>query len=290
MDTKALLQKVKTIEIKTRLLSKQLFSGEYNTAFKGKGMTFSEVKSYQYGDDVRNIDWNVTARFNEPYVKVFEEEREQTIFLLLDVSGSQDFGSSLRSKRELMIEVAAALAFSAVQHNDKVGAIFISDKVEKFIPAKKGRSHAMMLLTQLIKFKPTSSYTKLDEGLKFFKNSVKKRSVAFLISDFIDEHPYVDSLKIANRNNDVVALPLFDDLERKLPSFGLTQFYDAESRQKKWVFSQAKATKKAYEKQFNAHRDALRVIFRKSGVDFVELNTSEEYIKALNNLFKLRRR
>lgn len=290
MDTKALLQKVKTIEIKTRLLSKHMFSGEYNTAFKGKGMTFSEVKSYQFGDDVRNIDWNVTARFNEPYVKVFEEEREQTVFLILDISGSQHFGSATRSKKELMIEVAAVLAFSAVQNNDKVGAIFISDNVEKFIPAKKGKAHAMMMLTQLIKFKPKSNHTKIDEGLKYFKNVVRKRSIAFVISDFIDEHNFVDSLKIANRNHDVVALPLFDQIEHTLPSFGLTEFYDAETKQKRWIFSGLKSTKAAYEKQFNDHRNELRTVFRKARVDFVELNTAEEYLKAINNLFQLRRR
>ena len=235
MDTKDLLKKVQEIEIKTRGLTKQVFSGEYHSAFKGKGMAFSEVKDYQFGDDVRNIDWNVTARFNEPFVKVFEEERELTVMLIIDVSGSGDFGTIERSKRELILEVAAVLGFSATINNDKVGAIFVSDQVEKFIPAKKGRSHVLMILRELIDLQPKSKGTNLNEGLKYFRNVIKKRSIAFVLSDFIDDNDYFEGLKIANRKHDMVALRVFDPAERELPKIGIVQLFDAEKGIKKWV-------------------------------------------------------
>src|SRR5690554_6888504 len=228
MDTKELLGKVREIELKTRGLTKQVFSGEYHSAFKGRGMTFSEVKNYQYGDDVRSIDWNVTARFNEPFVKIFEEERELSVFLILDVSGSSRFGTKKKSKKELMLETAAVLAFSAVANNDKVGAVLVTDKVEKFIPPKKGKSHALRILRELILYKPESTKTHLNEGLRYFRNVVKKRSICFVISDFYDENDFFEGFKIANQKHDMVALRLFDPAEKKLPNFGLIKMFDAE--------------------------------------------------------------
>src|SRR5690554_21116 len=235
METKELLKKVREIELKTRGLTKQVFSGEYHSAFKGRGMTFSEVKNYQYGDDVRNIDWNVTARFNEPFIKVFEEERELSVFLVLDISGSNNFGTKLKSKKELMLEVAAVLAFSAVANNDKIGAIFISDHVEKYIPPKKGRSHALMILREMILLKPKSKTTHLNEGLRFFRNVVKKRSICFLISDFYDDRDFIEGLKIANSKHDMIALRLYDPAGKTLPRFGLVKMYDAEQNTVRWV-------------------------------------------------------
>ena len=290
MDTADLLKKVKEIEIKTRGLTRQVFSGEYHSAFKGKGMAFSEVKNYQYGDDVRNIDWNVTARFNEPYVKVFEEERELTVMLILDISGSTNFGTSERSKRELLLEIAAVLVFSAILNNDKVGAIFVSDRVEKYIPPNKSRLHALMILRELINHRPQHKGTNLNEGLKYFRNIVKKRSIAFLVSDFFDENEFIEGLKIANRKHDMIALRLFDPSERELPKIGLTKMYDAEKGVKKWVNTNSLNTRNKYQKRYEKFETKLNDNFRKSGVDYATLSTEGKYLKELNALFLGRRR
>jgi uncharacterized protein (DUF58 family) len=290
MDTKDLLKKVQEIEIKTRGLTKQVFSGEYHSAFKGKGMAFSEVKDYQFGDDVRNIDWNVTARFNEPFVKVFEEERELTVMMIIDVSGSGDFGTIERSKRELILEVAAVLGFSATINNDKVGAIFVSDQVEKFIPAKKGRSHVLMILRELIDIQPKSKGTNLNEGLKYFRNVIKKRSIAFVLSDFIDDHDYFEGLKIANRKHDMVALRVFDPAERELPKIGIVQLFDAEKGIKKWVNTNLSSVREKFNNRYKQFEDKLVDSFRKSGVDYASLSTHGKYLRELNALFMQRRR
>ncbi len=288
MDTKELLKKVREIELKTRGLTKQVFSGEYSSAFKGRGMTFSEVRNYQFQDDVRNIDWNVTARFNEPFVKVFEEERELSVFLVLDVSGSNNFGTKEKSKFELMLELAAVLSFSAIANNDKIGAIFVSDQVEKYIPPKKGRSHALKIIRDLIQLKAKSKGTSLNEGLRFFRNVVKKRSICFVISDFYDEHDFIEGLKIANNKHDMVALRINDPSERKLPNFGLVKMYDAEKGKIRWVNTGSKSVRERYERKFLRNEKILNDKFRRSGVDYAILSTEGKYLKELNKLFQLR--
>ena len=290
MDAKDLLKKVQEIEIKTRGLSKQVFSGEYHSAFKGKGMAFSEVKDYHFGDDVRNIDWNVTARFNEPFVKVFEEERELTVMLIIDVSGSGNFGTIERSKRELLLEIAAVLGFSATINNDKVGAIFVSDQIEKFIPPKKGRTHVLMILRELIDLNPKSKGTNLNEGLKYFRNVIKKRSIGFVLSDFIDDNDYFEGLKIANRKHDMVALRVFDRAERELPKIGIVQLYDSEKGVKKWVNTNLPSVRERFNNRYQQFEEKLLDSFRKSGVDYAALSTHGKYLKALNALFMQRRR
>lgn len=290
MDAKDLLKKVQEIEINTRGLSKQVFSGEYHSAFKGKGMAFSEVKDYHFGDDVRNIDWNVTARFNEPFVKVFEEERELTVMLIIDVSGSGNFGTIERSKRELLLEIAAVLGFSATINNDKVGAIFVSDQIEKFIPPKKGRTHVLMILRELIDLNPKSKGTNLNEGLKYFRNVIKKRSIGFVLSDFIDDNDYFEGLKIANRKHDMVALRVFDPAERELPKIGIVQLYDSEKGVKKWVNTNLPSVRERFNNRYQQFEEKLSDSFRKSGVDYAALSTHGKYLKALNALFMQRRR
>ena len=290
MDAKDLLKKVQEIEIKTRGLSKQVFSGEYHSAFKGKGMAFSEVKDYHFGDDVRNIDWNVTARFNEPFVKVFEEERELTVMLIIDVSGSGNFGTIERSKQELLLEIAAVLGFSATINNDKVGAIFVSDQIEKFIPPKKGRTHVLMILRELIDLNPKSKGTNLNEGLKYFRNVIKKRSIGFFLSDFIDDNDYFEGLKIANRKHDMVALRVFDPAERELPKIGIVQLYDSEKGVKKWVNTNLPSVRERFNNRYQQFEEKLSDSFRKSGVDYAALSTHGKYLKALNALFMQRRR
>lgn len=288
MDTKELLKKVRKIEIKTRRLSDHVFGGEYHSTFKGRGMTFSEVRKYQFGDDVRNIDWNVTARYNEPFVKVFEEERELSVFLVLDVSGSNNFGTKEKSKFELMLELAAVLSFSAIANNDKIGAIFVSDQVEKYIPPKKGRSHALKIIRDLIQLKAKSKGTSLNEGLRFFRNVVKKRSICFVISDFYDEHDFIEGLKIANNKHDMVALRINDPSERKLPNFGLVKMYDAEKGKIRWVNTGSKSVRERYERKFLRNEKILNDKFRRSGVDYAILSTEGKYLKELNKLFQLR--
>ncbi len=286
-NTSELLKKVRKIEIKTRGLSNQIFSGEYHSAFKGRGMAFSEVREYQHGDEIRTIDWNVTARFNHPYVKVFEEERELTVMLLVDVSGSKEFGTQQKSKQELATELCAVLAFSAIQNNDKVGVIFFSDKIEKFIPPKKGRSHILMIIRDLIDFKPESKGTDISGALKYFTNVIKKRSTAFIISDFVDSN-FEDALKIANKKHDMVALHLYDIAEQELPDLGLVPLLDAETNEIKWVNTSDKKVRIDYKANALRRKDELSNTFRKSGVDVAEIATDHNYVKPLMNLFKRR--
>lgn len=290
METKELLKKVREIEIRTRGLTKQVFSGEYSSAFKGRGMTFSEVRNYQFQDDVRNIDWNVTARFNEPYVKVYEEERELSVFLILDVSGSNNFGTTEKTKHELLLETAAVLAFSAVANNDKVGVIFVSDKVEKYIPPKKGRTHAMRILRELINIEPESKGTHLNEGIRFFRNIVKKRSICFVISDFYDENDFMEGLKIANSRHDVIAVKLSDPAEEVLPNLGLIKMYDAEKKESVWVNTNSRKVRENYTERHLKYEKELSDSFRRAGVDYAVLSTEGKYLAALNSLFLMRRR
>ncbi len=287
METSELLKKVRKVEIKTRGLSNQLFSGEYHTAFKGKGMTFSEVREYQPGDDIRSIDWNVTARFNSPFVKVFEEEREMTVMLLVDVSASGEFGTQKQLKQELITELCAVLAFSAIQNNDKIGVIFFTDKIEKFIPPKKGKTHILRIIRDLIEFKPEHKKTDIKQALKYLTNVIKKRSIAFVISDFMAPD-FIDALKIANKKHDIVALRIYDKREQQLPNMGLIKFVDAETGILKWIDTSDKNVRIHFAAASKKHETFLKEIFSKSGVDSANINTSESYIKPLMNLFKRR--
>lgn len=287
METNELLKKVRKIEIKTRGLSQNIFAGQYHTAFKGRGMTFSEVREYQYGDDVRSIDWNVTARFGRPYIKVFEEERELTVMLLVDVSGSLDFGTTHQFKKGIITEVSATLAFSTIQNNDKVGAIFFSDKIEKFIPPKKGKKHVLHIIRELLVFEPASNQTNIGEALKYFTNAIKKRSTAFIISDFIDSG-FERTLTIANNKHDIAAMQVYDIREAELPDVGLIKVKDAETGERIWVDTSDKRLRTSYKHKWNERQLALQKTFKQSGVDSVTMSTSEDYVRALLKLFKLR--
>lgn len=286
-DTKDLLKKVRKIEIKTRGLSNHLFSGEYHSAFKGRGMAFSEVREYQVGDEIRTIDWNVTARFNAPYVKVFEEERELTVMLLMDVSGSENFGTQNQQKQDLATELCAVLAFSAIQNNDKVGVIFFSDKIEKFIPPKKGRSHILMIIRELIAFQPENKGTNVAEALKYFTSVIKKKCTAFVISDFIAPE-FESELKIANKKHDIIALKLYDKHEEEFPNLGLIPVKDEESGHIMWVNTGDKAVRDAFKWDAVKRNAALQDAFRRSGVDYTTIGTHESYVKPLMTLFKKR--
>ncbi len=287
METSEIIQKVRKIEIKTRGLSNHIFAGEYHSAFKGRGMTFSEVREYQYGDDVRSIDWNVTARFGHPYIKIFEEERELTVMLLIDVSGSRVFGTVSQLKMDIFTEVAATLAFSTIQNNDKVGVIFFSDKIEKFIPPKKGKKHVLHIIREMIDFKPESTRTNIAEALRYFTNAIKKRSTAFVISDFIDRN-FEKELTIANRKHDVVALQVYDIRETDLPDVGLMKLKDAETGNRIWVDTSDKRLRTTYRHAWGESQLELQKTFTKSGVDSVSMSTSEDYVKTLKKLFKMR--
>jgi uncharacterized protein (DUF58 family) len=289
METAELLKKVRKIEIKTRGLSSQVFSGSYHSAFKGKGMTFSEVREYQPGDDVRSIEWNVTARYNHPFVKVFEEERELTVMLLVDMSASRAFGTRTQLKQDLITELCAVLSFSAIQNNDKIGVIFFSNKIEKFIPPKNGKSHILRIIRELIEFQPEHKGTDIAAALKYLTNIIKQRCIAFVISDFDDEN-FDDALKIANKKHDIVALKIYDEREHLLPDVGMVRLTDAETGEVRWVNTSDEKIRKQY--ALNAkHRDEkLNTLFMKSGVDFTELATHQPYIKPLVNLFKKRER
>lgn len=288
MNTKELLQKVKEIEIKTRGLTRHVFSGDYHSAFKGKGMTFSEVRDYSFGDDVRQLDWNVTARFNEPFIKVFEEERELTVMLICDISGSTNFGTKSRNKKELMLELCAVLAFSAVANKDKVGALLVTEKVEKFIPPKKGRSHAMRILRDLIEHQPEATTTNLNEGVKYLSNVINKRSIVFVLSDFFDDNDFIEGLKIANRRHDLVALKLNDEAERELPKAGIIQLLDVETKQRKWVNTYSSTARKKYKTDYLKSEERLFESFRKSRIDYAAISTDSHYLNALMLLFKKR--
>jgi uncharacterized protein (DUF58 family) len=289
METSELIKKVRRIEIKTRGLSRNIFAGEYHSAFKGRGMTFSEVREYQYGDDVRNIDWNVTARLQRPYVKVFEEERELTVMLLVDVSASLDFGSNECFKREVMTEIAATLAFSAMQNNDKVGVIFFSDKIEKFIPPQKGRKHVLYIIRELLDFKPESTQTDVAFALRHFTNVIKKRCTAFLISDLLDTKPFDDELSIAASKHDLIVLRLYDRREMELPDVGWMKVKDAETGERMWIDTSDRRWRMLYKNLWDEKRLSLQRLQMKAGVDACVVDvSSDDYVKALIGLFKQR--
>lgn len=288
METADLLKKVRQIEIKTRGLSNNIFAGEYHSAFKGRGMTFSEVRQYNYGDDVRNIDWNVTARHHQAYVKVFEEERELTVMLLIDVSGSRNFGTVSKLKKNQITEIAAVIAFSAIKNNDKIGVLFFSDKIEKFIPPKKGRTHILHIIRELINFEPESKGTEVSQALEYVTNSIKKRCTCFVISDFIDEKPFDKALMIANRKHDVVALRVYDERERELPAVGMMYVSDAETGEKMWIDTNDRQLREKFHKYNLDREEELERIFKVSGVDVASINSDEDYVKALISLFKKR--
>lgn len=288
METSELLKKVRHIEIKTRGLSRNIFAGQYHSAFKGRGMAFSEVREYQYGDDVRDIDWNVTARYNKPFVKVFEEERELTVMLLVDVSASRNFGAVGEAKREMMAEVAATIAFSAIQNNDKIGMIFFSDKIEKFIPPKKGRKHILYIIRELIDFTPDNTGTNIGLALEYMTNAIKKRCTTFLISDFIDNGDYKNALSIANRRHDLVAIQVYDRRESQLPNVGLIKLQDSERGVEQWVDSSSAAVRARYAEWWNARQDKMLTTLRKSCVDLATIATDDDFVVALMNLFQRR--
>ena len=286
-----LLKKVRKIEIKTRSLSHQIFAGEYHSAFKGRGMAFSEVREYQFGDDVRNMDWNVTARLRAPYVKVFEEEREMTVVLLVDVSSSGIFGTTLRTKRELIAEIAAVLSFSASINNDKVGALFFSTKVEKFIPPKKGRSHLLRILRELLEFTPQESGTDISEALRFLTNAIKKRCNAFLLSDLLDVDAnaapkYEEALKIAANRHDLSVIEIYDPRERTIPDVGLVRVCDAESGAQRWINTSSASVRKSYSQWNEKVQAEAEKLFRKTKVESVSISTSDDYVKNLISFFK----
>tara|TARA_B100000809_G_scaffold145973_2_gene143553 strand:- start:2892 stop:3758 length:867 start_codon:yes stop_codon:yes gene_type:complete len=288
MNTSELLKKVRKIEIKTRGLSTQLFSGEYHSAFKGRGMAFSEVREYQIGDEIRTIDWNVTARMGDPYVKVFEEERELTVMLLVDISGSKAFGTRQRTKQELATEISAVLAFSAISNNDKVGVIFFSDRIEKFVPAKKGKSHILQIIRHLIDFEPVSNKTDIKKALEYFMNTTKKRSTAFILSDFICNSSFEDALKMTSKRHDLIAVELYDKKEIELPNIGIVPMQDMETGKTNWVNTSSKRVRENYNEKAVARKNTLHTQFKKSGVSFTEIATDDDYVKSLMGMFKKR--
>ena len=288
METEELLQKVRKIEIKPKGLSNNICAGEYHSAFKGRGMAFSEVREDQYGDDVRDIDWNVTARFGKPFVKVFEEERELTVMLLVDVSGSLDFGTQTQSKRQLLTEIAATLAFSAIQNNDKIGVIFFSDKVEKFIPPKKGRKHILFIIRELLTFQPESNKTDVGQAVEFMTNAIKKRCTVFLLSDFFDPKDYTSQLTIANSRHDVVALQIYDRRMVELPDVGIVKMQDAETGGETFIDTSSSTVRRAHHEWWVSHQSWLKNAFTKSNIDNISVRTDEDYVKALMNLFRRR--
>ena len=288
METSELLKKVRKIEIKTRGLSRNIFAGEYHSAFKGRGMTFSEVREYQYGDDIRSIDWNVTARYNTPFVKLFEEEREMTVMLMIDVSGSREFGTMSKLKKNQITEIAAVLAFSAIQNNDKIGVLFFSDIIEKFIPPKKGKSHILRIIRELIDFKPEHRNTDINNALRYLTKAIKKRCTTFVISDFIDDQDFEKSLSIANNKHDVVALKIYDKREEELPSIGLVRMLDAETRQYQWVDTSSSKVRNTHAQWWRENQTKIEETFKRSGVDVANIRTDQDYVRSLIALFKRR--
>ncbi len=288
MEANELLKKIRKIEIKTRGLSQNIFAGEYHSAFKGRGMIFSEVREYQPGDDIRDIDWNVTARYNKPYVKVYEEERELTVMLLIDVSGSRNFGAYGEIKKERMAEIAATLAFSSIQNNDKVGVIFFSNRIEKFIPPKKGKKHILLIIREIINFEPQNTGTDIDVALQFMTNALKKRCSAFLLSDFIDDHDYFKSMSIANRKHDLASIQVYDRRDAELPDVGLMRVRDVETGKERWIDTSSSSVRKAYAKSWYDRQQTLTSITTRSGVDIVSVTTDEDFVKALLGLFRRR--
>jgi uncharacterized protein (DUF58 family) len=286
MTSEELLKRVRKIEIKTRKLSRNIFAGEYHSQFKGRGMAFSEVREYQPGDDVRSIDWNVTARLNKPYIKVFEEERELTVMLLVDVSGSRNFGTLSQMKRDMMAEVAATLAFSTIANNDKVGVIFFSDKVEKFIPAQKGKTHVLHIIRELLSFEPSSSGTDIAQALQYFANAQKRHCTAFLISDFIAAGAMYKPLLIASNRHEVNAIQIYDRREAELPNVGLVKFHDAETGGDLWVDTSLAAVRDEYAKAWRDNQNEIQQLFTRTGVNNISIRTDEDYVKALMHLFR----
>jgi uncharacterized protein (DUF58 family) len=287
LEAQELFKKVRKIEIKTRGLSKQIFSGEYHSVFKGRGMAFSEVREYQFGDDIRNIDWNVTARFNHPFVKIFEEERELTVMLLIDVSGSNLFGTQGQLKQEVVTELAATLAFSAIQNNDKVGVVFFSDKIEKFIPPKKGSSHILRIIRELIDFRPENNGTNIAEALRYLTNVIKKRATAFLISDFMDDG-FEKAVQIANHKHDLIAIRITDRRETSIPNVGMVRMLDAETGKQMWVDTGSAAVRRQLSDWAGRKGRELDNLFSRLGVDMVKVYTGEDYVKPLMNMFRKR--
>lgn len=288
METSELLKRVRQIEIKTRGLSSNIFAGQYHSAFKGRGMAFSEVREYQYGDDVRDIDWNVTARFDKPFVKVFEEERELTVMLLVDVSNSLDFGTVKQTKKNMVAEIAATIAFSAIQNNDKIGVIFFSDRIEKFIPPKKGRKHILYIIRELLDFQPESKRTNIQCAVEYLTNVLKKRCTAFMLSDFIDDSNFRNALTVANRKHDIVAVQVYDRRMEELPDVGLMKVCDAETGHEQWIDTSSKALRAAHHAWWRERQQMLNEVFTHCNVDSVSVRTDQDYVKALLNLFAKR--
>jgi uncharacterized protein (DUF58 family) len=289
VNTAELIKSIRTLEIKTKGLTKQVFSGQYKSAFKGRGMAFSEVRDYQVGDEIRTIDWNVTARYNSPFVKVFEEERELTVMLLVDISGSSEFGFELRSKKQRQIEIAATLAFSALSNNDKVGAILFSDQIELYISPKKGREHILLILRQLIEFEAKSQGTNLTEALKFLRNTHKKRSISFLISDFECDITFMEDAKRTKKHHDLVAIKVKDHSEQKIPLSGWIQFFNSESNETTWVNARSESTQQLFKNEFELRENNLSDEFKRSGIDHVFIDTEQNIVPPLVQLFKSRR-
>lgn len=287
MTSEELLKRVRKIEIKTRKLSRNIFAGEYHSQFKGRGMAFSEVREYQPGDDVRSIDWNVTARLNKPYIKVFEEERELTVMLLVDVSGSRHFGTLSQMKRDMVAEVAATLAFSTIANNDKVGVIFFSDKIEKFIPAQKGKTHVLHIIRELLSFEPTSTGTNIAQALQYFSNAQKRHCTVFLISDFIGIENLEKPLMIASNRHEVNAIQIYDRRDTELPNLGLVQFRDAETGEDMWVDTSLKTIREEYAMAWTRNQNQIEQIFTRTGVKKVAVRTDADYVKALMQLFRI---
>lgn len=288
METKELLKKVRKIEIKTRRLSDHIFSGEYHTSFKGRGMTFSEVRQYQFGDDVRAIDWNVTARYNEPYIKVFEEERELTMMLMVDVSGSESFGTKNQLKSEIITEIGATMAFSATQNNDKIGLILFSDEIELYVPPKKGKSHVLRIIRELIEFKPKSHKTNLSQALKFLSSVMKKKAIVFLISDFIADDSYENTLKIAGKKHDITGIRVYDIREEKIPNIGMVNMLDAETGETLLINTSSKSIRMEYEKYYRDRVNYFKETFSKCGSGIVHTRVDESYVTKLLTYFKSR--
>lgn len=289
METSEILKKVRKIEIKTRGLSQNIFAGQYHSAFKGRGMAFAEVREYQFGDDVRDIDWNVTARFRKPYVKVFEEERELTVMLLIDVSGSLEFGTRRMMKSQIAAEMAATIAFSAIQNNDKIGVIFFSDRIEKYIPPKKGRKHILYIIREMLDFKPESQRTDIGEAIAFFTRMMKRRTTAFFLSDFYDSRDFTKQMQIANSKHDLMAIQVYDRWAKQLPDVGLMKINDAETGHEMYIDTSSRRVRQAHARYWIEHEDKLREIFSRSNVDWVSVATDEDYVKAMMMLFASRK-
>lgn len=288
METSEILKRVRQIEIKTRGLSNNIFAGEYHSAFKGRGMAFSEVREYQYGDDIRDIEWNVTARFNKPYIKVFEEERELTVMLLVDVSGSLNFGTQVQMKRDMLVEIASTLAFSAIQNNDKIGVVFFSDRIEKFIPPKKGRKHILFIIRELLDFKPESQRTDVGQAVEYLTRVINRRCTAFVLSDFMDNKDFRTPLTVANRKHDVVAIQVYDRRIAELPNIGLIKVRDAETGFERYLDTSNKQVRQAQAQWWKDRQDYLRNTFTRCNVDSVSVRTDQDYVQALMNLFAQR--